>query len=41
MQEHFKKNINFGQSQWLNRDLSAQRGSVKSDPQKGGDNTFI
>ena len=42
MQEHFKKNTNFGQSQWLEMDQSAQWGGVRSDPQKGGgDNTYI
>ena len=39
MQERFKKRTNFGQSQWLIEDLSAQQGGVYSDPQKG-DDTF-
>ena len=40
MQEHFEKTTNFGQSQWLIKNLFAQWGSVKSDAQKGY-NTFI
>jgi hypothetical protein len=31
---------NFGESQWLIVELSAQGGGVRSDPQKGN-NTFI
>ena len=40
MQEYFQKSNNFGQSPWLIGDLPAQRGGVRSDPQKG-DNTFM
>jgi hypothetical protein len=40
MQEHFYKSTNFGQSQWLITDLSAQQGDGRSDSQKG-DNTII
>lgn len=40
MQECFEKNTNFGKSQWLFKDLSAQRGGFRSDPQKE-DTIFI
>ena len=40
MQEHFTKSTNFGQSQWLIRNLYAQRDGLRSDPQKG-DNNYI
>ena len=42
MQARFKKNTDFGQSQWYIKNLSFQWGRVRNDPQKGGDNkSFI
>ena len=41
MQECYKKSTNFGQSQWLIKDLSTQRGGVRSDSQKGGQNLHL
>ena len=41
MQEHFYKSINFGQSQWLIRDLYAQQGDVRSDAQKEGQHLHL
>ena len=40
MQERFYKSINFGQSQWLIGDLSAQQGDVRVMHKKK-DNIFI
>ena len=40
MQERFKKSTNFGQSQWHIKDLYAEQGGERSDPQKGN-NTFV
>ena len=41
MQECFKKSTNFAHSQWLVRDLYAQGGGVRSDPQKGGHHLHV
>lgn len=38
MQEDFQKSTNFGQLQWLIKNLSVQRGGVRSDPQRGKPN---
>ena len=40
MQTSSKKSIDFGQSQWLLRDVYAQQGGVRYNAQKG-DKTFI